>query len=140
VPSDLRHPDFFSKRKERFESQAAVLRESEAFAYIAQLYEQKQGIFNPFIYWHEDLLQGIALYLNYLKPAQLEKVLLEMARNVQDNLAGLPDLFVFKEGEYAFVEVKSPNDVLSAQQLYWLEFFAEQGIKSYALRVKWRKS
>jgi len=42
--------------------------------------------------------------------------------------------------EYCFVEVKSPTDNLSNQQLSWLQYFEEIGVKAKVLRVYWREN
>ena len=43
-------------------------------------------------------------------------------------------------GEYCFVEVKSPTDNLSNQQLSWLQYFQEIGVNAKVLRVYWREN
>ena len=45
-----------------------------------------------------------------------------MSKNLVEHLRGFPDLFMWdeKSNEYCFVEVKSPPDNLSNQQLSWL--------------------
>ena len=60
-----------------------------------------------------------------------------MARSLRENLRGFPDLFMWGDGEYSFVEVKSPTDSLSNQQLYWLRFFESINVRSKVLRVEW---
>jgi hypothetical protein len=47
---------------------------------------------------------------------------------------------VWDDGEYAFVEVKSPTDTLSSQQLYWLHFFDKIGVNAKVIRVEWVKT
>jgi len=39
---------------------------------------------------------------------------------------GWPDLFAYKDGEYLFVEVKSPYDRLSAEQMRWFRWAMEE--------------
>ena len=68
----------------------------------------------------------------------LKLVLLEISKNLTENARGFPDLFMFDtNGNYSFVEVKSPTDNLSNQQLFWLHFFEKIGIHSKVLRVFW---
>jgi hypothetical protein len=66
---------------------------------------------------------------------KIAAILLTMAENVRDNSMGFPDLFVWNESAYIFYEVKSPNDQLSAQQLFWLDFFQSVGINAEVLRL-----
>jgi len=74
-----------------------------------------------------------------LTPEQIHAVLLEMAYNLRENTRGFPDLLVWDETEYSFIEIKSPTDHLSSRQLHWLHFFANHGINSRIVRVKWIK-
>ncbi len=99
--------------------------------------QQKQGLSNPFVYWYEGQSDHLISLVRALRPKQLHAVLLEMAKNPKDNATGFPDLFVWKESEYWFYEIKSPNDHLSSQQLFWLDFMQSQGIKSDILRVEY---
>ena len=71
----------------------------------------------------------------------MKKILHEMSKNLVENLRGFPDLFMWDDNaaDYCFVEVKSPTDNLSNQQLFWLQFFQEIGVKSKVLRVYWEK-
>ena len=54
------------------------------------------------------------------------------------HVKGFPDLFIQKGDDYAFVEVKSPNDHLSAIQHFWHDTFAELGIPFQLIRVVWK--
>lgn len=67
----------------------------------------------------------------------LRDVLHEMSKNIIENLRGFPDLFVWDTHEYYFVEVKSPSDTLSNQQLFWLQYFQDKGINAKVMRVEW---
>ena len=53
---------------------------------------------------------------------------------------GWPDLFICKEKEYKFVEVKSPYDELSQEQMQWFSWASEQKIPCEILRVNRRKA
>ena len=50
---------------------------------------------------------------------------------------GFPDLFIFKDSEYQFIEVKSPTDHLSAIQYFWHDFLRKAGIETQLCRVVW---
>jgi len=138
APSDLYMPAFFERRKARLEERNALLHQPEAFmAYCQELIDQKYGTTNPFVGWHDDLLPLINTVYQRVAPAPLGNTLLTMAANLKSNTTGFPDLFIYTETGYSFVEVKSPNDQLSNQQLFWLRYFAQQGIEAKVLRVGW---
>jgi hypothetical protein len=81
------------------------------------------------------MLDVLTLIIERLPLASLKKTMLEIAKNVKDNSTGFPDLFIWNEDEYFFYEIKSPNDHLSAQQLYWINFLQRHSIKADILRL-----
>jgi hypothetical protein len=77
----------------------------------------------------------------------MKKILHEMSKNLVEHLRGFPDLFMWDDtaldtatGQYCFVEVKSPTDNLSNQQLSWLQYFQEIGVNAKVLRVYWKEN
>ena len=60
--------------------------------------------------------------------AALKNILIEMSKNLKDHASGFPDLFIWKKDEYHLYEIKSPNDHLSSQQFFWLNFMQSNGI------------
>ncbi|MES2734441.1 MAG: VRR-NUC domain-containing protein [Bacteroidota bacterium] len=141
APSDLRTPQFLEKRQQALAERLEILHNREAFTeLIEKVYVEKYGINNPLVGWHESLLPLVLVFYEKLEPEQIKRVMLEMAQNLKENTRGFPDLFAWSDEDYCFIEVKSPNDHLSAQQLYWLQFFEEIGIRAKVLRVKWENS
>ena len=140
TPTDFYTPNFLKKRKKQFLERLKVLHHADRFYDIIQHhYETKLGISNPMVGWHDSILPLIAQCYDSLTPEQLAGVLLEMARDLKENTRGFPDLFVWNDTTYHFIEVKSPNDHLSAQQLYWLHFFQKQGVNAEVIRVAWQE-
>lgn len=137
-PSDLFKPTFFEKRKNRMEERLLMLENEDATTvYMNRIFFEKFGITNPLVEWYGGLFPLILTVLEKLSPEQLTLIMLEMARSLRENLRGFPDLFMWGDGEYSFVEVKSPTDSLSNQQLYWLRFFESINVRSKVLRVEW---
>lgn len=138
VPSDFYTPLFLEKRSKAIQKRMKVLHHPKRFHNIVRHhFESKMGMSNPIMGWHENLLPLVEKCYACLEPEQIAKVLIEMAKNLKENTKGFPDLFVWDEQTYSFIEVKSPSDQLSAQQLYWLHFFEEQGISAEVIRVSW---
>ncbi|MEO1173803.1 MAG: VRR-NUC domain-containing protein, partial [Myxococcota bacterium] len=132
-PSDLFQKDFYERR--RIAIEAAL--QSVSLPVLRGRYDKKRGIAAPLMCWDPALEPLIFACFDRLQPVQLAAVLREMARDVRNNSRGFPDLFVWGSDTCEFVEVKSPNDQLSAQQLHWLRFFSESGIRARAVRVVW---
>ena len=138
TPADFYTPRFLEKRQTQLQQRLTVLEHpSRFYNIIGYHYETKVGISNPMVGWHESVLPLVTACYEKLTPAQIGNTLLEMAKDLKENTRGFPDLFVWNETTYNFIEVKSPNDHLSAQQLHWLTFFQSQGICAEVVRVEW---
>jgi hypothetical protein len=157
-PSDLYLPDFYEKRKD------LIINHLEGFAnfqdllmYMGQRYESKFGIANPFVVWLEEIWLLVRKAVELIEFEAMKKILHEMSKNLVEHLRGFPDLFMWDDsvvdtaavdtaavdsvaGQYCFVEVKSPTDNLSNQQLSWLQYFQEIGVNAKVLRVYWKEN
>jgi hypothetical protein len=142
-PSDLYLPDFYEKRQDLIVSHLESFENIQTLlVYMGERYESKFGIANPFVIWLEDMWVMVRKAVEVINFESLKKILHEMSKNLVENLRGFPDLFMWDDAtnEYCFVEVKSPTDNLSNQQLFWLQFFKEVGVNSKVLRVYWEKA
>lgn len=139
--ADLYQPDFFKKRAPAFEAKAKTLNtRKKILAKVEHTHEEKFGLASPMVYWHEQMLTYIRPLVEKLQPRQIKGITWEMARNMKENATGFPDLFIWNEQEYFFYEIKSPNDHLSAQQLFWLEQMQHLKINADILRVNYDAS
>ena len=139
APSDLFHSDFFAKREEALKENLKLLEDKVLCeSVLQQRIVEKWGINNPLIVWQESLPALISICCSRISYTQLSQVMLKMATDLQQNGHGFPDLLIWNDHEYGFVEVKSPNDQLSAQQLFWLRFFGQIGISAQVLKVEWQ--
>lgn len=137
-PSDLFKPTFFEKRREKMEERLKMLEDEDTtMIYMNRIFFEKFGLTNPLVEWYGGLFPLILTVLERLSPEQITLITLEMAKNLRQNLRGFPDLFIWGDGEYSFIEVKSPTDSLSNQQLFWLRFFESINVQSKVLRVEW---
>ncbi len=136
MPSDFYQPDFFRKRQAAIRARLSELDTSEKFEQaIESTFLEKFGVANVLVDWNDILLELVRLIVRHLTPAQLRALLLEMATNLREHTRGFPDLMVWDESGLSLVEVKSPTDHLSAQQLQWMQFLSELGVKASVLRV-----
>ena len=114
---------------------------------MGQQYESNFGIANPFVVWLEQIWLIVRKAVELIEFEAMKKILHEMSKNLVENLRGFPDLFLWDDtavdtgaGGYCFVEVKSPTDNLSNQQLSWLQYFQEIGVNAKVLRVYWEEN
>lgn len=140
TPSDLYKPQFWEKRRNRLIERLELLENQEVLNnHITQMLSEKAGSINPLIDWFEGTSEVIRVVFERIPIGVLGKILLEMAKNMRENTHGFPDLFTWTTDSYEFIEVKSPTDNLSAQQLFWLHFFEKIGLKAKVLRVGWKE-
>jgi hypothetical protein len=136
-PSDLHLPEFYEKRKSQIHNLLdGFVDKDEFLVYLWENYQKNEGVANPFVVWVEEIWEMVRVMVLHLELEQLKKVMLKIAENLVENSRGLPDLLVWSENHYEFVEIKSPNDTLSNQQLFWLKYFKELGVNAKVLRVK----
>jgi hypothetical protein len=141
MPSDFHQPDFYRKRATQIRQRLAELDTSEKFEQaLVTTFIEKFGVANVLVDWNEVLLELVRLIAQNLTPLQLRAILLEMAVNLRENTRGFPDLMVWSNEGLELIEVKSPTDHLSAQQLHWMHFMADLGVKARVLRVEWAEN
>ena len=136
--SDLRDVAFYEKRKEKLQQHLKTLNSRKKWStHIHQTHEVKYGLAHPLIYWYDKMLTPLDQLIQRLSVKQLRTILITMAKNLKTNSTGFPDLFVWNDKAYAFYEVKSPNDQLSAQQLFWINFMTDLGINIDILKTSY---
>jgi tetratricopeptide (TPR) repeat protein len=126
------NPERFQTLLDMLHDQALVLQHMQSVA------EEHQGVINPLVDWTNLNWELIERVLQVVETPALQQVLQMMWSRLSTHAKGFPDLFIQKGDEYAFVEVKSPNDHLSAIQHYWHDSFAEMGIPVQLIRVIWK--
>lgn len=136
-PSDLHLPDFYVKRKQDIDARLEELHDSgETMHELFGLFQAHYGKVNPFVAWVEEMWGLCRVILERIPINVWKQVLAKMAENPTENSRGFPDLMVWDDSTVEWVEVKSPTDHLSNQQLYWQRFFQEIGLKAYVQRVQ----
>ncbi|MDW3211605.1 MAG: VRR-NUC domain-containing protein [Reichenbachiella sp.] len=137
-PSDIYDKDFYKKRKKAIANKLQNTKSKKQLSKILETSAQlRYGISNPFVHWEKSMIEAMWQFLAFAKLKQIKSLLAEMAIDPKNRSTGFPDLFVWKEKEYSFFEVKSPNDNLSEKQLFWLEHFQEWGIPAEIALVEW---
>jgi hypothetical protein len=137
APSDLHSTLFYARRETRIEARLAMLAEpAGALAIMREHFEAKGGVANPFVAWHDDLMDVVEVMVRRLPAAGHAAALRHLGRNVQRHSCGLPDLFLWNRRDYRFVEIKAENDHLSGHQFEWLRLLADAGINVSLEKVK----
>lgn len=136
-PSDLYLPDFYEKRKIQVRQRLEEFREpDELVAALWETFEKNFGTANPFVVWDPEIWGMVKVLATRINLTSLRKIVQTMAENLVENSRGMPDLLIWNETHYELLEIKSPNDTLSNQQLFWLKTFRELGVNARVLRVR----
>ncbi|MEM7016153.1 MAG: VRR-NUC domain-containing protein [Pseudomonadota bacterium] len=130
--------NYLSSREDEVTQQLKLLDERTLFTtYIEAIYAEKYGTHNPLVVWYEELPAHLLAFYQCMTPVQLKAVLIRIANDPTIYGQGMPDLFIWREDdEYNFIEVKSPNDSLSAKQLDWLRFFERHDVNAKVIRTQ----
>lgn len=127
MPADLFSTDFYERRKgiikERFDS----LRKSDLISEIKASYHLNSGKKCRLIYdWKKFTLEQLLVSPKFINKDAFLGILERIISNINENRSGLPDLFVYKNGDVLFSEVKSEKDKLSDGQKSWHEFLMKK--------------
>ena len=138
LPSDIQDKSFYDKRASAINDKLKKLRSKKiVLQTLDEVYAEKHGIANPYVYWSDNMLLLSKKAVELMPLKGLKEVLKMIAIQVKTNSTGFPDLFVYKNRNYHFYEIKSPTDQLSAQQLFWIDFMHKWNIKADVLKVTW---
>ena len=139
APSSFHTEEFSLESFSAFEARLTILDElPSCMVYLKAVSEANHGILNPYVDWYSLDLDLLKSFLQRVPTDSLKNICLHFWKNASTHAKGFPDLFVFRDQEYAFIEVKSPNDHLSAIQHDWHQYFKEQSVEIKLLRVVWK--
>ena len=141
-PADLTSGYFYERRHREFAECLGKLRSDDYKAAIRHSFAAKAGIQSPFVAWGLLSKPLLELALRCFPAAHLRLWFEWIARDVQANRAGFPDLVQFwpTERRYRLIEVKGPGDRLQDNQRRLLEFCAAHQMPVAVCYVSWAQS
>lgn len=132
-PRDMYSSDFAAARHALIEArQRQFLHQDYS---LLTTFDTKHGITNDWVNWQWTERDMIASALATLSRPQIVAITSRILFDPRTNRAGQPDLFMTKEHQCQFVEVKGPGDKLQHHQIRWLNFLCEQNIDASVLFV-----
>ncbi|WP_394241291.1 VRR-NUC domain-containing protein [Vibrio astriarenae] len=132
-PLDLYHADFAKKRAPQIEAILTQIRNGD-LDFILTTFEQKRGIANPFVHWKWLPLELIEQAIKHIPHNTLAELFRVFLSDIKLFRTGMPDLFLFNEHSYRWVEVKGPGDKLQDNQWRWIREFQRLEVP---VRVCW---
>ena len=137
-PADLHTGDFIKNRRSKIERRLAEIADADELSRLVfNVFNQKAGIANDFVYWgfwSEELLH---LSVERISPQQCQAVFSRMLTDLKNNTSGFPDLIMFYDDDYKLVEIKGPGDKLQKNQERWFQYFMDQCIPASLVNVEW---
>lgn len=138
APSHYSSDGFTLGKEKDFEDKISLLGSIDSFIiYALEIKENHEGKLNPLIDWYTLDIQLIRELVLRVPFESLSTILRYLWTHLSTHAKGFPDLFIFKDSEYQFIEVKSPTDHLSAIQYFWHDYLIKAGIETELYRVVW---
>jgi hypothetical protein len=135
-PSDFYLPDFYIKRKTQINNELDKFDDiNDLLVFLREKFVLHYNTANPFVIWVEEIWEMVTVLVVKIELEKLKLIMIKIAENIVENSRGLPDLLVWSDNHYELVEIKSPSDNLSNQQLFWLKYFKEINVNAKVLRV-----
>ncbi|MGR5166049.1 VRR-NUC domain-containing protein [Vibrio astriarenae] len=121
-PLDLYHANFTQKRATQIEEVLTLIRSGSCNSIVAN-FKQKQGIANPFVHWKWLSSELIEQALKHIPSHTLAELFTVFLSDIKLFRTGMPDLIMFNEQGYRWLEVKGPGDKLQDNQWRWIKEF-----------------
>ncbi len=138
LPEDFGSAEYYVRRQDAFEHYIGSLGDGRN---IINLYEALLDVstgLRDYLWVNDDKAVALGrLALRVIPSDTVKQALKWTVAHFWERYSGWPDLFVFRLGEFKFVEVKSPLDELSADQMNWFRWAVQESrIPCEILRVK----
>lgn len=138
-PLDMFQQQFYAQRQVDIEQRLKQI-ESGQYNDWEQIYQQKKGISNYWVTWPLFTTEVLELALKHIPSSTMVVLFRRLLQDLKHNRTGMPDLIMFNEKDYLWVEIKGPGDKLQNNQLRWLQFFSQHHIPAEVAYVQWQES
>jgi len=122
LPQDFGTPGYAKRRAPEIERHfGRILKNSEDLLWLFDYWVEPSADFRQYLWAHREQDVERARQIVSILPAEaLQRILQYLVENYWGRYLGWPDLLVYREGEYHFVEVKSSHDKLGEAQKRWI--------------------
>ncbi len=137
LPEDFGSQEYFERRRDAFEARFRQLRQLSQLVDLFDELLPSSELLRDYLWANDD--ESIATAreaLTVVPPAIVLASLAWTAGSFWKRQPGWPDLFVYRGDKFRFVEVKSPHDRLSQEQMRWFEWAIDVGIPCQLMRIK----
>ncbi|MCE2571097.1 exonuclease domain-containing protein [Motilimonas eburnea] len=139
LPKTIKDNTFYATFSAEIEARLAQLQTPAAFkAWLVQQVAQHYGKPNGFMFWHDDLLQDLALLVDHAPSQALTNHLRLMSQQYLSVKDGYPDLIGVKDGQLFAQEIKAPGDSLRRNQWIRIQQLSQAGFAISIQPVVWQ--
>jgi hypothetical protein len=125
MPSDLFSIEFYQRRRSIIENKFKELKNSDLIEKLKVSYNSHKGQNCRLIEkWDRFSLDEMINIMQFIPKEVLLGIFKRMIQDFRSLRSGLPDLIVYKQGEFFFSEVKSKKDKLSKNQEEWNDYLS----------------
>lgn len=138
LPEDFASKEYYERRYEAFTDWFKKLENSGNLITIFEALLESSTLLRDYLWVNEDDAVELARSALHVIPPELVLASVKWAiRDFWNRRPGWPDLFMYKNNDYLFVEVKSPHDKLSQEQMNWFRWAIEESnIRCEICRIK----
>jgi hypothetical protein len=123
LPEDFGNAEHYERRQDAFVSRIEALKTTDCLAALFEdLLAESEGL-RDYLWVNDETALGVARAALLAMPRDVVVACIDWGiRDFWLRQPGWPDLFVFRGKDFRFVEVKSPKDELSQEQMRWFEW------------------
>jgi len=138
APADFYETEFSDKRSNLLNLRFVELNDPLRFRdRILQAYSEHHGKSNPLVRWGRISEELLLLAVAHIPAIHWQVMFNRLLRDPRENTTGFPDLILFRENGYEFIEIKGPGDTLQQNQRLWMQHFADHGIPCRVVNIRW---
>lgn len=140
-PRNLAAGGFYQQFESEIEQKLNQLAVPNAASTLLSVLTAHYGKANSLFSWHPNLAEQLLPLLQYAPKVEgvssLAPILRAMAQDFSRHSSGYPDLFLFKDNQLQFIEVKAPGDKIQRHQLARLLALNNAGFNARIEKLQW---
>lgn len=136
LPEDFGNNEYFKRRSKAFNNLLESLKNADMKNLFEELLSPSESLRDYLWVNDDDAVELGRIALRVMSKGLVLKCINWGIRHFWDRQSGWADLLVFNADEFKFVEVKSPKDKLSLEQMNWFKWAINEDVPCEILRLK----
>lgn len=135
-PVDMFTSDFVAGRRSAIDARLREIETPSFWPTLIDRYDRKQGVANRWVNWETLPRDLVERAVATIPASVLAGLMRRLLFDLYANRRGHPDLILFRNADYRWVEVKGPGDRLQRHQVRWLTELDRLGANYRVCHVK----